>query len=300
MRETEVTFAADGGRLAGAYLRPDEGRFPAALVLGGSGPLDRNGDVKRMALSVSRDLALVLADNGWASLRYDKRGIGESEGDYLSTGLYEEYGDTRAALDWLMSQEGVGPVVVIGHSMGASMASELAVRAPGLAGVVMLAGIARRGEDVLVWQTGNVEQDVPKAVRAVMRLFGTSVVKQQKKSVTKIKDGSTDVARVMFAKTNAKWMREMFSYEPAETLSKIELPVLAITGSKDIQVDPADLQIIESLVSGATVIEMPDVDHLLRHEPNERSSLRRYRKQAQKPIDPRVTDAVVDWLSDLT
>lgn len=298
--DTPVKFEAEKNELAGVYTTPGTDTYPAALILGGSGPLDRNGDVKKMKLSISRLLAEMLAEAGWASLRYDKRGVGESTGDYLSTGLYDELADARAAHAWLGSQPGVTKTVVIGHSMGASLAAELGASEEETAAVVMLAGIATLGEDVLSWQTQKVKDHVvPKPVAAIMRLFGTDVVKQQAKSVAKLKGTTTDVARISLVKTNARWMREMIAYDPVPTLQTLQVPVLAITGSKDIQVNPADLEVIARVATGATTVEISDVDHLLRHEPAAHSNLRNYRNQVKKPIDPRVTETIKTWLATL-
>lgn len=281
-------------------MAPSGDSYPAALIVGGSGPLDRDGNVKKMALGISRLLAEALADAGWASLRYDKRGVGESTGDYLSAGLYDELADARAAFEWLASQPGVTKTVVVGHSMGASLAAELGVDQPDVDGVAMLSGMGTPGEEVLSWQTQQVkDQMIPKPVASIMRLFGTDVVKQQAKSVAKLKTTTTEVARIGLVKTNAKWMREMIAYDPVPTFRAIEVPLLAITGSKDIQVNPEDLEIIADTVAGATTIEIPDVDHLLRHEPRAQSNLRNYRKQVKQPLDERVTGAITDWLATL-
>ena len=238
MRTKSIEFESAGVDLAGTYRSPDSGRCPAALILGGSWPLDRDGNVKRMRVGVSRYLADVFGDLGWASLRYDKRGVGESSGDYLSTGLFEELDDARAAHRWLVSQPNVEKTIVVGHSMGASLAVELAVDEPEISGVVMLAGRARLGEEVLSWQTNKIKDDVvPKPIAAVMRLFGTDVVKQQAKAVKKLKASTTDVARVNLAKTNAKWMREMIAYDPPPSLRKARQQIRRVE-SKRGQKDP--------------------------------------------------------------
>lgn len=123
------------------------------LLLAGSGPLDRDGNHKKIPLSVSRDLARVLADAGWASLRFDKRGVGESGGDYLSTGFYDELEDATSALHWLSAQPTTaGGVVPIGHSLGAVFAAEMSSNEPGVVGAALLAYTARTGEETLRWQ----------------------------------------------------------------------------------------------------------------------------------------------------
>lgn len=302
-RESPVTFVSGDVTLAGALATPDGARppFPTALLIAGSGPLDRNGNHQKMALELSRDLAGILAGAGWASLRFDKRGVGESGGDYLSSGFFDEFADVEAALQWLRDQEDFGPIIAVGHSAGALMAAELASRPRDVAGAVLLAATAKTGEETLRWQTEQMQDHiVPAPVSAVLRLFGTSVVKQQEKAVARLKTTTTDTARIQLVKTNARWMREFIAYDPVPTLRRAQVPLLAITGSKDVQVDATDLALIADVApEGSQTIVVDGVDHLLRNEVAPISSPRNYRKQIKKPIDPRVVAALTEWLQSI-
>jgi fermentation-respiration switch protein FrsA (DUF1100 family) len=138
-------------------------------------------------------------------------------------------------------------------------------------------------------------------VTGLMSLFRTSVTKQQAKALDKLRATTDDVTRIQMQKINAKWMREFMAYDPASTLADTKTPILAITGSKDVQVDPADISTIASIVGEhASTHVVPDVDHILRHEPADLSNPKKYKAQAQQPIDSRVTDILVDWLQQLS
>ena len=299
MRETATTFSSAGLTLAGAYATPDaEGPFPAALLLPGSGPLDRDGNIKQVSLNVSRDLAGLLARVGWASFRFDKRGVAESEGEYLPTGFVDELADAEAARDWLLARDDTSTVVVIGHSAGALHAAELAGPTPAVEGAILLAATAKTGEETLRWQAAQIgDKIVPGPVKTLMRLFRTDVLKQQDGAIRKLKATTHDVARIQLQKVNAKWMREFIDYDPKVALAAASAPILAITGAKDVQVDPADLPVIAATARHAQSLEVPDLDHILRHEPKPFSNPRHYGKQAKQPIDPRVTAAILDWLA---
>jgi hypothetical protein len=298
MQDTAVMYPAGDIELAATLSRPrGPAPYPTALLISGSGPIDRDSNHKRMPLNLGRDLAAALADVGWASLRYDKRGVGGSSGDYWSTGFFDNVTDAASGVAYSRSRHDVGAVVAIGHSEGALIASLLATNTD-IDGAVLLATTAQTGEATLRWQAQKMGADLPPWVGSLLRLFHTSIPKQQDKRLTQIKKSTKDRMRVqLIAKLNAKWFREFLAYDPVSALQKSKVPVLAITGSKDVQVDPADLDVVATVSPPPITTEViPDVDHLLRHEPAPRSSPRRYRGQLRKPIDERLLEALSDWL----
>lgn len=297
MLESDVTFRSGDLDLAGTFATPDgSGPFPTALLLAGSGPLDRDGNHRRIRLNLSHDLAELLADAGWASLRYDKRGVAESAGDYLSAGFFDELADAEAARDWLLARDDVATLIAVGHSAGSLFSVELAGH-PGITGAVLLAPSTKSGEDTLRWQARQIgENIVPGPMKALLRLFRTSVLKQQDKAIAKLKATTSDTARIQLSKVNARWMREFLAYDPVPALRAAAVPLLAITGSKDVQVDPADLAVVADISSDAVVHGIDDVDHIMRLEVGPISNPRHYGKQVEKPIDPRVVETILGWL----
>ena len=298
MIETNVSIPTGHVTLAGTLATPNgEGPFPAALIIAGSGPLDRDGNHKRLPLALSRDLALILNEAGWASLRFDKRGVGESSGDYLSTGFYDELADATSALKWLESRPSITTVVPVGHSAGALYAGEMSAAGHAQSGAVLLAYTTSTGEETLIWQASEIGESVPRWVKTLLKTFRTSIGKQQSKALTKLKNTSKDVVRIQGQKINAKWMREFLAYDPKPALRSTTSPLLAITGSKDVQVNPADIDTIEAIAGDdTTAVLVNDVDHILRTETAPVSNPKKYKQQITQPIDGRVVDAVVTWL----
>ena len=152
----------DGQRLAGTFVAPaSQPPHPAVLLLNGSGPLDRDSNQPGQVLDIAKTLARAFGERGIASTRFDKRGVRESTGDYLSTGFDRETADAAAALAALRAHPEVdsGRVVVLGHSVGATIAMRLGAEA-GLAGVVLLAGAAVRGDEVLRRQIASYQKQL--------------------------------------------------------------------------------------------------------------------------------------------
>ena len=160
MTTQDITFESGEHALAGTLTVPRSNTpVPAAVLVSGSGPIDRDSNMKRARLGVMQQVADHLAGHGIASLRYDKRGIGASEGHYKATGFHDNVDDARAALAALRTRPEVDPesVFVVGHSEGALIAIELAADTEQpLAGAVLLAGAAQPGKAILRWQAEQI------------------------------------------------------------------------------------------------------------------------------------------------
>jgi pimeloyl-ACP methyl ester carboxylesterase len=301
--EHEVTFYSGPHILAGTLTLPDspglEGTFPGVLLIPGSGQVDRDENAKKLHINAFQEIAADLASQGFASLRYDKRGVGESQGDFWSTGFYDNVLDASTALHFLKFNEYIQPehIFILGHSEGAVIATRLAAADADIAGVILLAGIAESGQEDLLWQGQQVAKGMRGLNGFLIKALHIDAQNAQRKQLEKIKRSIKDWYRVgPFAKINAKWMREFLTYNPAEDLPKIQAPVLAITGSKDIQVNPADLQRMAGLVkSEFEWHELPDVTHILRTEAG-KATLSTYRQQVQRPVDKRVLNFISEWL----
>ena len=269
----------------------------AALLVSGSGPVDRNSDAKQLATAVMAQVAERLAAAGVSSLRYDKRGVGESTGDFHAAGLYDNIEDARAALAALRAQGGVDPdhVFVIGHSEGAIIATELAAADDRLAGVVLVAGSAATGEQVLREQAVAVAESLPRPVTWLLRLLRKDIATLQEKRLATLRASTGDVMRMQLVKVNARWMREFLDHDPSPSLEAIRVPVLAVAGTKDIQAAPHHTERIGELAAGLVTIELiQDMTHLLRHEPGP-ATVRTYKQQAKQPVLPDVLDLIATF-----
>ncbi|GLW25149.1 alpha/beta fold hydrolase [Microbispora triticiradicis] len=326
MHDIDLTFDSAGHRFVGTLTLPEgDGPFPAALLLPGSGPVDRDSDHRRLPLKVTRELAEALAAAGIATYRYDKRGVGASTGEFLATGFLEGMTDAAAALAALRSRPEIDPsrVAVAGHSEGALIAANLAAtveppREPGsgdgdgpgagsgagtaarpvVAAVVLLSPSAKPGAETLRWQAERLAPSMPAAVRWLLRLTRTDLVTKVLKNHERIRRTTTDVARIGGVRINARWTREFLDHDPAADLGGIHAPVLAVTGEKDLQVDPADLaRVAESVPGPVETHVIPDLDHILRRQPGP-PSLRAYRREAREPVDAQVKAIVTGWLTE--
>lgn len=294
IRDVEMTVRADDGvLLAGTLTLPaGPGPHPAVVCLPGSGKVDRESNAGRVRMELGRPLAQSLARHGIASLRYDRRGVGDSPGDWHAVGFLDNRADATAAFRALRARSDIQHVGVVGHSEGAVHAMWLGAHERPAA-VVLLAGYARPGKQALLWQAGRVARTLPRVVRPLLPFVGHVAARQ----LAKLEATTTDVAKIGGARMNARWWREQLAYDSRADLRHIQAPVLAITGDKDLQVDPGDLAVIASLVpGGADTRRVPDLTHVLRRDPG-RPSLLSYRRLLRQPVDADVLTDLARWLA---
>jgi uncharacterized protein len=286
--------ADDGTRLRGTVTRPTStDPAPAALLLSGAGPLDRDSNMPGQLLNVSSALAAALAERGVASLRYDKRGVGESEGEYLTTSFERETGDASAALSALGDAQGVDPerLVLVGHSVGATIAIRLAARTDRVVGLVLLSAACRSGAEVMEEQTRRIAG----SLRGPSRLLSRPFQWKQAQVRNRLLRSTKDVVRVGRERLAARWFREFMAFDPAPDLQGISCPVLAITGDSDLQVDADDVARIGRLVPGPFTGYTPGaLTHVLREHVGP-PSLGSYPAQLKQPVDARLVEQVVAW-----
>lgn len=306
--EKDVTIQS-GIELKGTLSLPENSieKLPAVLIIPGTGKLDRNGRInEKLDLKLYRQLAEFLTNMGIISLRYDKRGIGESKGDYYVTGMWDLVEDARACVKFLKELLEVDPekILVLGHSEG-SMLSTAVAASEDLAGVILLAGAVQSLSEATKWQRDIATQDVLqlKGFKGfLLRLLGTQnkIEKQAQKMIEKVLSSNEDVMKISMVKTNAKWMREHFQYNPREDLVKVTCPVLAITGARDIQATPKVVKEVPQYVKGESeyyVIE--NMGHSCKFQAKT-STILTARKDilasADMPIHPELIEKLEDWL----
>ena len=309
MTDSAIEIPSGAGHLAATLLRPHSAdgptasdRKPVALILGGSGPLDRDGNVKKMKLNISRELAEILNEHLWTSLRYDKRGVGQSPGDYYATGFFDELADAQAALDWIRPEgqhRGLGrgrPIVIIGHSAGAVQAGQLAAANTDVAAVILLSTSTKTGEETLRWQAKEiVANSIPSTLQPILgRVSGW----QQNLALRMIRRSKRNSLNLGFTHVNVKWFREFMAYDPTVGLRGISCLVCALTGDKDIQVDPHDLSELRKIVPNSLTKIEPNVDHLLRSQPA-KSSPKKYKEQVKLNVDAGVIAQLREWLAQI-
>ncbi|MEM7481607.1 MAG: alpha/beta fold hydrolase [Acidobacteriota bacterium] len=316
--EVKIPNAEAGIELAGTLTRPQgDGPFPAVVLVTGSGPQNRDEEI------LGHKPFLVLADHltrrGFAVLRYDDRGIGKSGGTFRGATSEDFATDTWAAVEFLTAQEGIAPdrVGILGHSEGGIVAPMVAVEHPAsVAFLVLLAAPGLPGAQVISQQVGDIAlasglpENVARAQQTMQEkiegaVAASSGLEDLKERLNAILDeaGAPPAAKQQIlaqAETlNDPWRRYFTAYDPRPALTRIKVPVLALTGDKDRQVAPeGNLAAIEKALkeggnTAYTARALPGLNHLF--QTAETGGPGEY-GQLEETFAPAALEAIGEWL----
>jgi pimeloyl-ACP methyl ester carboxylesterase len=326
--EEEVGYenTADKVKLTGTLtLPPSKVPVPAVILITGSGAQDRNETI------MGHRPFLVLADHltrrGIAVLRVDDRGVGGSSRG-AATATSENYaGDVLAGIAYLKTRKEINAnqIGLIGHSEGGVIAPIAAAKSKDVAFVVMMAGMGQTGRDAILMQNDlltraagappdvtvkirkifeqlfdilKVEKDntiAERRIRAVIDAEVATMTDEQKKSFASVQR-TMNMQMQMYL---SNWFRYFLLMDPALYLEKVDVPVLAIVGDKDLQVPPKEnLDLIEAALKKGgnknyTVVLLPGLNHLFQ---TSKTGLPSEYGTIEETISPTALQTMSDWI----
>jgi len=310
--EREVMFLTQDSQLTGTLAVPEgKGPFPAAIILAGSGAFDRDGGVDAIIIEASkqagapyivanstyRDIAHALSGVGIVTLRYDKRGIGNSTGD---NGDFPEPSlrDLKAAVDFLSKEPSVDPdrIALIGHSLGGLWALMEAAENADIAAVCLLATPANPFGEVIVEQ-----------IEGFLTLQGANdteidvTVAQQRMLYAQLRAGLLNPADYAEPnRSNLEFLKAIMDVAGADYAKEIKCPALILQGYKDLlTVIPEEAELLrDAFVEGGNadveLVVFADLDHIFRPTPGDPGIDLYYEDRG--PVAAEVVETIVDWM----
>ncbi|WP_459547359.1 alpha/beta hydrolase family protein [Nocardia sp. X0981] len=310
----EVSYPSGDITVAGTLTRPaTDCPVPAVVLITGSGPQDRDEEI------VGHEPFLLLADTltraGYAVLRTDDRGVGGTGGNLHQSRYSDLAADIEAGLRFLRDRPEIDPAAIglLGHSEGGYLAPLVAARPDsGVAFVILLAGPAVLGADIVLEQgrdSFTAAGATPEQLAAhqafltdwTAALRAGQLTKAARLAETYNRSLPADLRALSEAlnRRNTPYTAALMSYDPAPALSALRMPVLALFGSKDVQVSPAQnaapMRGLLAANPDATVSVLAGLNHLMQPaytgRPTEYESI-------EITMDPLALDTVTGWLGE--
>jgi uncharacterized protein len=266
-KEEEVVVGSGEWSLHGTVSVPNgPGPFPALVLVHGSGPNDRDESIGPN--KPFRDLAWGLASKGVVVLRYEKR-TKEHGAKLISltktlTVKEETIDDALAAVTLLRQTPSVDAhrIFVLGHSLGGMLVPRIGRLDAGIAGFVVLAGLTRPLEDVMLEQTiyilglqGSVSEADKKKIEEL---------RKQVDKVKNLKESDASTAESILAAPPSYWL-DLRGYDPPEVARTLAHPMLVLQGERDYQVTMKDFDRWKTALGGRKNVEFksyPKLNHL--------------------------------------
>ncbi|GGH54042.1 hypothetical protein GCM10007423_60170 [Dyadobacter endophyticus] len=329
--QEDITFENPkaGIKLAGTLTLPArEGNFPAVVLISGGGPSDRN--VEAMGHKPFLVIADHLTRKGIAVLRFDDRGVKQSEGDYQSATSADFSEDAESAINYLKTRKEINhdQIGLAGHSEGGMIAPMIAARSKDVAFIILLAGPGMPGDSSILLQMAAFQRvrKYPEArIQQAQIVFAgaLAIVKQSSDRVVlreelkqyinanldSLSAFTSDSASLTQSRTvvinnfSSVWTQFLIKYDPVTTLEKVTCPILALIGEKDYQVPPKEhfkgiaRATRKSGNKNVKLVELPGLNHLFREcktgGPDE------YRLGTQT-ISPLALKEMSDWVLHVT
>ncbi|BBP57962.1 alpha/beta fold hydrolase [Pseudomonas sp. St316] len=259
-----ISLDTGSGELFGSLLLPkSDTPVPVVLIISGSGPTDRDGNNPEGGRNDSlKRLAWVLAKHNIASVRYDKRGVAASLAatpDERNLSVEAYVADAVAWSHKLAADPRLGPLILLGHSEGALIAS-LAASQANAAAVISLSGSARPIDQVLRQQLSN-RLPPPLMLRSNELLDSLEA--------GRVDDNVPAQLQVIFRPSVQPYLISLFRQDPAQAFAALKMPALIIQGSNDIQVSVDDAKQLKAVKPDAELALIEGMNHVMRIVPND-------------------------------
>jgi len=293
--ESPVSLKTLNGTISGTLAVPvnASGKMTVVLIIAGSGPTDRDGNSSQgLNADTYKQMAEALGKQGIASLRYDKRMVGQSIVKQKEEALvFDDYTDDAIGfVNQLKADPRFSKVVILGHSEG-SLVGILAAGAleDNVAGLISAEGAGEPGEKVLLEQMKSQPTYLADGLNKVLDSLRRGRLNK------KVDPQLYYLVRPSIQMFVMSWCR----FDPQREIKKLKIPILIVQGTTDVQVSVANAEKLKKGASKANLVIIPGMNHILKEAPEDRQqNLATYNKP-DLPLKPEFVTSVVDFIKGL-
>lgn len=287
-KESPIVLKINTDQLFGTLTTPElTKKYPVALIIAGSGPTDRNGNNPMMKNNSLKMLAEVLAKNGIASLRYDKRGIGESKASAISEQslVFENYTeDAKSWINLLKQDKRFSQVVIIGHSEGSLIGMIAGAKAN------KFISIAGPGESADILIKTQITSKSNKQIEDM-----TFPIIDSLKSGNQVKKVDP-MLNSLFRPSIQPYLISWFKYNPQTEIKKLTIPILIIQGNNDLQVTVKDAEALSKASKSAELLIVDKMNHVMKIvDGDKQANLASYNNESL-PLSEDMTAKIVSFI----
>lgn len=291
MEGESVTLVTETGNLMGTLLLPKTTSVPpTVLIIAGSGPTDRNGNFPMGANNSLKMLAEGLCQNGIASIRYDKRGIGESSAAGLAEQdlRFEHYvDDVKAWIAWIHKDARFGDLTIVGHSEG-SLLGMIASQDKSVTNFVSVSGAGSPAGDLIREQ---LKEQPPVVLEQAL-----PILEKLEEGQTTVQEEVPQMLFALFRPSVQPYMVSWFKYDPQEEIAKLSCPVLLVQGTTDIQVSTEEAEKLAKAHPSAQMVLLEGMNHVLKTAPaNRMENLVTY-SNPDLPLHPELISKIASFI----
>jgi uncharacterized protein len=282
-RAQAASLQTPTGTVHGTLLVPaSKKKMPLVLFISGSGPTDRDGNNPMMKNNSVRLLAEGLSEKGFATLRYDKRGVAASRDALQNEAAlrFDDYVEDAAAwIHQLRQDQRFSKIIVAGHSEG-SLIGIIAAKAAD--GFISISGSGLPADSLLKKQFAAQPKPIQMAANVVLdSLRAGHAVKQVPLLLLSV-----------FRPSVQPYMISWFKYDPRAELRKLNIPVLIVQGSTDLQVTPEDARTLHAANPKAKLKIIKNMNHVLKEVGSDKAANTKTYIEPSLPLHPKLLQAV--------
>lgn len=289
--EQDVFVKTPTGVLWGTFVTPAATPKAVAVILPGSGPTNRDGNGPTIHTDTYKLLAEGLAAKNIASLRIDKRGIGESSSALASESAITfdtNIADSKAWVADIKGRTGAHCVWLIGHSEGSLVAELTAKDNSDICGLVLMAPMGEKFGDILRSQIG-AQTNLPEEVKTQsLQVLGELEAGRAVPTVP-------SYLYPLFRPSVQPYLISLLPLDPAAILAQIKLPVLILQGEHDIQLSLDGAKRLAAAKPDAKLVVLPGANHIFKEASADRAQNIATYGDPTLPLAPGVIDTVAGF-----